>query len=72
MSAKGFVGKRDDTWFYQVHDSTGKTVLSDNTNNWQRIFDSAFFDTAVVRRIEGAGHKLQHSYPTLVEMAGTR
>jgi hypothetical protein len=70
MRAKAFVGKRGGTWFYQVHDSTGKTVLGDNTNNWRRIFDAALFDTAAVRRIEGAGHRLKHSYPALVEMAG--
>ena len=69
MKAKAFVGKRGKTWSYIVFDSTGKHVLSDNTNDWRRMFDDAFFDAAAVRRIEGAGHKLKHSYPKLVDKA---
>lgn len=69
MKAKGFVAKRGGTWYYRVDDSTGKYVLSDNTNNWRRMFDAAFRDAAAVRRIESAGHTLQYSYPQLVEKA---
>jgi len=69
MKAKGYVTKRGDTWHYLVQDRHGKCVLIDNTNDWRKIFDSCYFDTAAVRRIEGAGHKLQYSYPQLVDKA---
>lgn len=65
--AKGTVVKRGSAWHYIVRDRHGKYVLSDNTNDWRKIFDSCYFDTAAIRRIEGAGHKLRHSYPQLVE-----
>ena len=68
--AKSFVWKDGETWYYCVNDgSEGKTVLSDNTNNWRRMFDSAFFDTAAMRRIERAGHRLKKSYAQLVDEA---
>jgi len=69
MKAKAFIGKRGDTWKYVVFDRHGRHVLSDNTNNWRKMFDAAYFDTAAVRRIESAGHKLKHTYPELVDMA---
>jgi hypothetical protein len=69
MRAKAFLRKRGDAWSYIVFDSTGKYVLSDNTGNWRKIFDAAYFDAAAIRRIEGAGHKLKHSYPKLVDKA---
>lgn len=71
MKAKAFVGKRGGTWYYKVFDSTGKHVLSDNTNDWRKMFDHAFFDAAAVRRVEGAGHKIKHSYDRLVQKAAT-
>ena len=61
------VWKHRGTWFYEVYDSTGKVVLADNTNDWRKMFDAAFFDVGAVRRIERAGHKLARSYPQLVD-----
>jgi hypothetical protein len=69
VKAKAFIGKRAGTWYYQVFDSTGKHVLSDNTNDWRKMFDAAFFDASAVRRLEGAGHKIKHSYTQLVDKA---
>lgn len=67
MSAKGVVYKRGTTWFHKVLDRSGKPVLMDNTGNWRVIFDACFEDVAVVRRIEGAGHRLERSYPEIVD-----
>ena len=69
MKANGYVTKRGETWHYLVQDCYGKYVLIDNTNDWRKIFDSCYFDTAAVRRIEGAGHKLSNSYMQLVNKA---
>jgi hypothetical protein len=67
--AKGVVFKRGDTWFHEVYDRSGRAVIMDNTGNWRVIFDTCVKDVYAVRRIERAGHKLQHSYPELVNMA---
>ena len=68
--SKGYVFKRGNCWYYDVYDGKDKPVLMDNTGNWRIIFDSCFFGTAAVRRIESAGHRLKYSYPQLVEKAG--
>ena len=70
QSAKGYVYKRGNCWFYSVYDRKPKPVFMDNTGNWRRIFDACFEDVGVARRVEGAGHKFKHSYPQLVDMVG--
>jgi hypothetical protein len=66
VKARGVVVKRGTTWFYSVHDRDGKVVFADNTNSWRKIFDQCREDVGVARRVEGAGHRFQLSYPEIV------
>lgn len=69
MRAKAFVFNRGNAWHYIVRDKHGRYVLSDNTRDWRKMFDAAYLDAAAIRRIESAGHKLQYTYPELVDRA---
>jgi len=66
--ADGKVGDKT-VWAYEVRDSTGKVVVTDNACGWRRIFDYAFEDVNAVRRIERMGHRLEKSYEQLVDEA---
>lgn len=60
--SRGSVYMRGGTWYYKVYDSSGKVVLVDNCGNYDVIQRECALSVWGVRRIEIAGHYLQHSW----------
>lgn len=69
MKARGWLRKRGGTWYASTYDSSGKTVLTDNTNSYEIMLATVRKDVAAVRHIEKSGHRIQFSYGELVDAA---
>lgn len=67
VMARGYLRKRNGTWYASTYDRTGKVVLADNTNSYEIMLESVRCDVAAVNRLEGAGHRIQFSYVELVD-----
>lgn len=65
-SIRGTVWKDGRTWYYNVYDSEGKLVLTDNSGSHETILKEALLSVWAVRRIEIAGHYLEHSYSDIL------
>lgn len=68
---RGYVYKRQGCWYYNVIGKCGRSVLSDNTNDYDLIANSCRRDVAAVRRVEGAGHTLR-PYARLIDEASNK
>ena len=59
------------TWTYEVY--IGEQVyLTDNTNDHRVILAACLRDVAALRRIYSSGHRLQYTFPELVDMVRPR
>ena len=60
-----------DICHYMVYDSEGKVVFQDDTGSggWQNLINDASRRVGALREVENAGHRLIHSYPSIVNMA---
>ena len=65
---KGYVFKIGKTWHMTVWDGE-KTVVTDNTNDWQTMFDTCYFHVAAFRRVTKIGHRIEKPYSQLVHEA---
>lgn len=68
--AHGRLFKHGGWWQYTVSVG-GRTYLADSVGDFGRALSSCLFDVAALNRIYSAGHKLKHSWPELVERAGS-
>lgn len=68
--AKGYVkwNARDKTWIYHVV-AQGKIVFSDDTRDWQKVFNLCYRDVVAARRVVSSGHTFERSWYEIVDAA---
>lgn len=67
--ARAKVFKVGPTWHIEVFDRHGRVMVTDNTNDWRKMYDYAYRAVGAMNLIEQWGHKTKRTYPELVERA---